>query len=291
MSFSVLLIENGFLRTAPFLRIYEAFEYAAEKLGYSLTRVTNDMLCPLPDQLPGTDAVLFWDKDVRLASQLERRGLPVFNGSRAIAVCDDKTLTWLSLLEQVPMPETVLAPMAYGQIADTGFLERIEARLGFPYVLKEGIGSFGQQVYLINSREEALACLKAAGERPVLFQRFVQEANGTDKRVYVVGGRCVAAMRRHAPPGDFRSNIGNGGTAEACNITPEEERVALRASRAFGLQFAGVDLLPSVQGPVVCEVNSNAHFTALSRIANVDIAREILIGLRHPIPIQSQENP
>ena len=275
-TFSLLLVENGFLRTPAFLRLYDSFEQAAKALDISLTRLTNDALCPLPDLVTAPDAVLFWDKDVRLAAQLERQGLAVFNSSESIAVCDDKTLTWLCLKDSVPMPETILAPMAYGQYADTGFLRRVEEQLGFPYILKEGIGSFGQQVYLIRSREEAVIRLKTAGERPVLFQRFIREAEGTDKRIYVVGDRCVAAMIRRAPPGDFRSNIGNGGTAEPCEVTDEEAWLALQTAKELDLVFAGIDILPSEQGPLICEVNSNAHFSALSQLTGVDIASAIL---------------
>ena len=92
----------------------------------------------------------------------------------------------------------------------------------------------------------------------------------------VVGGRAVAAMRRTAKDGDFRANITNGGTAEGIEPTPEQAELAVRAAKALGLDFAGVDLLDFDGEPVVCEVNSNAHFVNLYNACGVNVADEIM---------------
>ena len=272
------LIGNGFMKSAAFERLYAVLESAAKACGVLLTRRYNDEFCPFSGALfdAAPDFVLFWDKDVRLARQMEKQGLRLFNSAESIALCDDKTLTYLALQGAVPMPETILAPLTFTDYGAGDFLDRVAECLSYPYVMKEGLGSFGQQVYLIHEKSEALTLLNRIGEKPVLFQKFIRESAGCDVRVYVVGGRCTAAMERRSPTGDFRANIGGGGTAFQHALSAEEERIALLSAKRLGLTFGGVDLLMSENGPLLCEVNSNAHFAALSALTGVNPAINIL---------------
>src|SRR3989338_6502501 len=91
----------------------------------------------------------------------------------------------------------------------------------------------------------------------ILVQEFVKESAGTDIRAFVIGDKVVASMRRQAQPGEFRSNIHRGGTAEAVTLTPEESSTAIRAARCVGLKVAGVDIMRSNHGPAVLEINSS----------------------------------
>lgn len=277
-----LLVVNGFLHSAAFDKMYAALSEAADRAEITLDRTTNDALCPLDEGLflRGYQFALFWDKDVRLARALEMRGLPVFNSAESIRLCDDKTLTWLALNRKVLMPDTILAPLTYGGYEDASFLTRVGERLTYPYVIKEGFGSFGQQVFLADTLEKAREILARIGGRPALFQRFIAESAGRDARLYVVGGKCVAAMKRVNHSGDFRANIAGGGMAERYAPSSEEIRVALDAARALGLTFAGVDLLFSKDGPLLCEVNSNAHFTALTELTGVCPADDIFAEVK-----------
>ena len=84
-----------------------------------------------------------------------------------------------------------------------------------------------------------------------VVQEFIEEAKGADLRCFVVGDQVVAAMRRQAPEGDFRSNLHLGGSAAAAVATEQERDVAVRSARALGLEVAGVDLIRSRRGPLV----------------------------------------
>ena len=47
---------------------------------------------------------------------------------------------------------------------------------------------------------------------PILLSRnLFSEAKGADIRCFVIGDKVVAAMKRQAEPGEFRSNIHQGG--------------------------------------------------------------------------------
>ena len=224
--------------------------------------------------LQAGDYALFWDKDVRLARALEGMGVRLYNTAAAVAVCDDKAATHLELARRgVPMPRTLVAPMTYVNMDAQGdaFLRRGAETLGFPLVVKECFGSLGGQVYLARDRGQLCRLADTMGPKPFLLQQFVAASAGEDKRLYVVGGRVAAAMRRRSEM-DFRANIGNGGHGESCSPTAEEERLALECAAILGAEIAGVDLLQSETGPLVCEVNSNAHFAALTACTGVDVA-------------------
>lgn len=222
--------------------------------------------------------ILAWDKDVRLYRALQSAGCHVYNNPEGVAICDDKAATHLALASHnIPMPETWISPMTYVEYSEKGynFCKEAASSLGYPLVLKECFGSLGEQVYLIENEEEWKAKVAEMHHKPFLMQKFVQESRGNDKRLYVVGNRVVAAMKRHSDT-DFRANIGAGGTGEAYTPTKEEINLAVRCCEILGLHFGGVDLLDSKEGPLVCEVNASAHMAALTACTGVDVADAII---------------
>ena len=128
--FRGLMVVNAFLRTTKFDDLYHILLEAAQKAGMALDVMTNAELCCKTDstELDGYDFVLFWDKDVQLAMQLEARGMKLFNSAHSILWCDDKALTYLKLKEAgVPMPRTILAPKTFPAVGypDRSFLDNV----------------------------------------------------------------------------------------------------------------------------------------------------------------------
>ncbi len=144
-------------------------------------------------------------------------------------------------------------------------------------VVNEAFGSFGQQGYLCRTPEEAREQLQRIGGKKVIFQEFIESSFGRDLRLNVVGGRVIAAMMRFNEHGDFRANISNGGSMKPHSPTPAEEALAVRTAKLLGLDFCGVDLLFGRDGaPILCEVNSNAHFKSIFDCTGVDAADLIM---------------
>lgn len=279
--FRGLMVVNAFLRTTKFDDLYHILLASAQKAGMELDVMTNAELCSQTESpmLDDYDFVLFWDKDVQLAMQLEARGMKLFNSAQSILWCDDKALTFLKLKEAgVPMPRTILAPKTFPAVGypDRSFLDDVAKQLGFPMVVKECFGSFGQQVYLAPNMDELHALVCRLAGMPILFQELIQESYGHDIRINVVDGRVVASMHRRSTDGDFRSNLTRGGAMEICNPTEEQQSVAIRAAEALGLDFAGVDVLFGKDGPIICEVNSNPHFKTTLECTGVNMADEIM---------------
>ncbi|MCE5342184.1 MAG: RimK family alpha-L-glutamate ligase [Eubacteriales bacterium] len=278
-----LMVVNAFLHSSKFSELYTLLLHSAQQRGMEFSVRTNAELCTVVDTpafTPETyDFVLFWDKDVALATQLEQRGLPVFNSAQSILYCDDKALTYLALKRVgLPMPYTILAPKTFPSVGypETGFVDEAARQLGLPLVLKECFGSFGQQVYLLDDLESLRAKVVALAGTPMLFQQLVAESYGRDTRINVVGGRVAASTLRKSTNGDFRSNLTLGGSMKPYEATPAEAALALRAAKELGLTFAGVDVLFGKEGPLLCEVNSNAHFKTTLDCTGVNMATELL---------------
>lgn len=220
------------------------------------------------------DCCVYLDKDKYLSRMLELRGIRLFNSARAVQTCDDKMETYLALSGSgLRVPKTIPAPLSYTPNAplSAALIERIEGELTYPVVVKECYGSLGKGVYLARGREELVAIATRLKEKPHLFQEYIAESAGRDLRVIVVGGRALLAMKRTSE-GDFRSNAALGGKGEPYEANREQIAYAERAAIRLNLDFCGVDLLFGREGPVLCEVNSNAFFRTAEAVTGVNVA-------------------
>jgi ribosomal protein S6--L-glutamate ligase len=149
---------------------------------------------------------------------------------------------------------------------------------GAPLVIKLLEGTQGIGVVLAETRKAAESVIEAflGMKANIMVQEFIKEAGGADIRCLVVGDRVVAAMKRQAGEGEFRSNLHRGGTASLIRITPEERATAVKAAKTMGLNVAGVDILRSNRGPVVMEVNSSPGIQGIEESTNIDVAGKII---------------
>jgi len=154
-------------------------------------------------------------------------------------------------------------------------LEQVEP---YPIIIKLVTGTQGMGVILAENKANAESILEAfhTTKEKVIMQKFIKEAKGADIRAFVVNGEIVGAMKRQARPGDFRSNLHRGGTAEAIKLTSEEEETALRSVDILGLKVAGVDMLKTENGSLVLEVNASPGLEGIEGTTGADIAGKII---------------
>lgn len=147
-----------------------------------------------------------------------------------------------------------------------------------PHVIKLNEGTQGAGVMLTEKPSASRSVIEALRGlyANFLVQEFIAEAKGADLRCFVVGDRVVAAMRRQAPKGEFRSNLHRGGIAKGVRATAIEQDVAIRAARALGLGVAGVDLIRSKRGPLVLEVNASPGLEGIEEASGVDVAGDLI---------------
>lgn len=205
--------------------------------------------------------------------QFEMADVFALNGSDGISRSRDK-LRSLQILSRsgVGLPTTSFAH----SIQDVdGLLDVVG---GTPVVIKLLEGTQGLGVVLAETKKAAESVIGAFRQLDanILVQQFIKEAGGADIRAFVVGGKVIAAMRRKGAPGDFRSNLHRGGSAEVIKLTPSERSTAVRAAKAMGLNVAGVDLVQSEEGPMVLEVNSSPGLEGIENASGVDIADQVI---------------
>jgi ribosomal protein S6--L-glutamate ligase len=201
--------------------------------------------------------------------QFEMMGTWPLNESVAISRARDK-LRSLQILARagIGLPLTGFA----NSPDDTEDLIKLVG--GAPLVVKLLEGTQGKGVVLAETHKAAESLIDAFRELNANFlvQEFIKEAGGSDIRAFVMGERVVAAMKRTAKEGEFRSNLHRGGSAVVVRLTPEERSTAVRAAAKMGLNVAGVDLLRSNHGPVVMEVNSSPGLEGIEKATDKDIA-------------------
>jgi ribosomal protein S6--L-glutamate ligase len=149
---------------------------------------------------------------------------------------------------------------------------------GAPVVIKLLEGTQGIGVVLAETQQAAESVIEAfmGLKANILVQEYIREAGGADIRCLVVGDKVVAAMKRQAKAGEFRSNLHRGGSATLVKISPEERSVAVRAAKVMGLNVAGVDILRSNHGSVVMEVNSSPGLEGIEHATGKDVAGMII---------------
>jgi ribosomal protein S6--L-glutamate ligase len=205
-----------------------------------------------------------------VVNQFDLMGVPVLNAAIPIARSRDK-LRALQLLSRfgIDIPRTVMCR----------YRDEVEGAVrmvgGLPCIIKLIQGTQGIGVMIANTSAEVegmLDTLWTLGQE-ILLQELVAESRGKDVRALVVGDRVVAAMRRTARAGEFRSNIHRGGVAEALVLEREYSEAAVKAARVLGLEVAGVDMLEARSGPKIMEVNSSPGFEGLEASTGVDVAR------------------
>ncbi|MGB2078516.1 MAG: 30S ribosomal protein S6--L-glutamate ligase [Vibrio sp.] len=149
---------------------------------------------------------------------------------------------------------------------------------GAPVVIKLLEGTQGIGVVLAETRKAAESVVEAfmGLKANIMVQEYIKEAGGADIRCFVIGDRVIAAMKRQAPEGEFRSNLHRGGSASLVRITPEERKTAVTAAKVMGLNVAGVDILRSSRGPLIMEVNSSPGLEGIEKATGKDIAGMII---------------
>jgi ribosomal protein S6--L-glutamate ligase len=208
--------------------------------------------------------------------QFDMLGIPVLNTALAIARSRDK-LRAMQLLtrKDLDIPITVCTKTA----------SHIDAALalvgGPPAIVKLHQGTQGIGVMLAETRQAVESTLEAFWTlgQDIILQEFIAESRGKDVRAIVVGKRVVAAMRRRAQKGEFRSNLHRGAEPEAIpldQLDPRYTKAAIEACKVMALEVAGVDMLETRGGPKILEINSSPGLEGIERATGQNVAGAVI---------------
>lgn len=208
-----------------------------------------------------------------VVESLQKAGHKVINGSEGLFLAKNKLKQHIHLSEaKIPTPNWAIAHSPKQAC-------EVVKEIGFPCMIKVAFGTLGTGVFYAENLETfspIVDYLAIRDGNPVIIQEFIKEANRKDVRIFVIGDKVVAAMERKASKGDVRSNIGKGAEGQPIELTSDEIDLAIKTTKAFDLDIAGVDILRSNRGPLVIEINANPGFKELEQAVNVDVASAIV---------------
>lgn len=234
----------------------------------------NGNILDLPDAVlvrTGTDTNY---RALCLLRQLESFGVPVLNSSDSITKSRDKLLSGQILAQaNIPTPRTMLVNFPIN-------VEIIEEEIGFPCVIKIVIGTHGKGVYLCQNRQSFVKIMELiesiGSSKDLIVQEFISSGELFDLRVWVIGGNSLIAMKRTAPPGDFRTNITVGGIGTPYPLNDEIRELSKKTAEVLGLDITGIDLLYDGTKFLVCEANSSPNFKGIDQSCQTDMSTTIV---------------
>lgn len=208
-----------------------------------------------------------------IVKQFEMNG--VFSTARSLGITRARNkVRTLQIMDRkgIPIPETLFS------INPDNIEEQIKILGGTPVIIKLQEGTQGMGVILAETKKSARSILDTfyKMDTSILMQEYIEEANGEDIRIIVVGNKVVASMKRTSALEEFRSNVHRGADTMAIIPTPKEQDIAINAVKYLGLGVAGVDLLRSNRGPLLIEVNASPGLNGIESATEINVAREII---------------
>lgn len=218
------------------------------------------------------EQVIFRMNALHVAQEL---GVKVVNSPRTLEIAIDKWLT-LDFMRRarLEIPRTIVCQ------SREAALEAFES-LGRDVVVKPLFGGEGRGIVRVDNIDIAwrvFSTLEQLGA--VLYVQEFLPHHGYDLRLLIVGNQ-IYSVARHAPTGDWRTNLSRGGAAVPYKASESQINVAKEAAAAIGGAIVGVDILPTKDGrDVVLEVNAVPGWRGTAKALNIDIANTILEELR-----------
>lgn len=213
------------------------------------------------------DFVLMRDYNYPISTQLENLGIRVINSTASMQNSINKALTSQLLVKnKVATPKFLFTRSENYDYIHSYFHKK-------KFVMKKIDGSQGLGVYLIENREDYKKAFDEINEE-YFCQEFIETSYGRDIRVYVLGNRVLGCVKRISDT-SFKSNFSLGGRVEKFELNDAVLEISLKAARALGLDFCGIDLLMTQDSYTVCEVNGNAGFRTITQVSDIDIPMEL----------------
>jgi ribosomal protein S6--L-glutamate ligase len=258
---------------------YMKLDANSPEIRYRGGNILNEFDAIIPRIKP---AVTFYG--CALIRQFDNLGVFCLNTAEAITQSRDKLFaSQLFAKFDIHIPITGFAKSPL----DTKDLIRMVN--GAPLIIKLLESTQGKGVVLAETNKAAESVINAfkSVQTNILVQEFIKEANGQDIRCFVVDGRVVASIQRQAEKGEFRANIHQGGKASIVKITPEEKKLAIKASKVLNLAVAGVDIIRSNKGPLLLEVNSSPGLEGIENATGKDIANTLITAIEKKLKFKS----
>ncbi len=230
--------------------------------------VTGFNVCLLRSFGPGSCEQL--TRRISLVEHMEVSGIRVVNPCYAFRRARDKYATQYTLAAAgLPVPSTHTTESLADAYAAT-------ARFG-ETIYKPILGSMGKGSLRFTDPDLAYNAFRMLDRysQPLILQKYVENP-GRDARVFIIGDRVAGSAFKYRAKGSWKTNVAQGGTMVGEEVPQEIRGLGLRASKAMGLDYSGVDVIESPEGPVVLEVNASPGWQALNVATDKKMADQIV---------------
>ena len=230
--------------------------------------VTDAKLCFLRSYGPGSCEQT--TRRISLLEHMEMAGIKVINSSYPFRRARDKYATQYTLKHHgLPIPITFVTeslPRAYELTQEMGEV-----------IYKPILGSMGRGSMKFTDTDLAYNAYRTLDrlQHPLVIQKYVKNP-GRDIRVFVIGGKVAGAVYKYLPDNNWKSNVAQGGKMVEEPINEEILKLGVKATEVMGLEYAGVDLLESPEGPLVLEVNASPGWQGIKSATGKDFAQMIV---------------
>ena len=200
---------------------------------------------------------------------LKVMNVPVYNDGHAIERSVDKGMTSF-LLHNADLPTPLTWVLRNRE--DALSIAEDELKKGNLLISKPLFGSQGAGIRRIEKTTDLFWLTNSRGV--YYLQRFVHcSGEGfSDNRVFVVNGQAVAAMRRRGK--SWLNNVARGASCERIDLNAEMAELAVNATKALVMDYAGVDIIQDKDGHyTIIEVNSIPAWKGLESVCDVSIAQ------------------
>jgi len=231
--------------------------------------VSDADLCMLRSFGPGSCEQL--TRRISLLEHMELAGIRVMNPCYPFRRSRDKYATQYTLLHNdLPVAETVTTESLARAYEHTSLMDG-------KIVYKPILSSMGKGSMRFENTDLAYNAYKMLDrmQHPFLIQRFIENP-GRDIRVFVIGGEVASAVYKYVPEGGWKSNVAQGGKMVEEKISQKILELGLKATKAMRLDYCGVDIIESPEGPVILEVNAAPGWQGLKEATGLDIAVKII---------------
>ncbi|MCW4012436.1 MAG: RimK family alpha-L-glutamate ligase [Candidatus Bathyarchaeota archaeon] len=230
--------------------------------------VTDFDLCFLRSFGPGSTEQV--TRRISLMEHMEVAGIRVINSTYPFRRSRDKYSTQYTLQAAgIPIPKTFTTESLARAYEHTQEM--------VPVIYKPILSSMGRGSMKFDDTDLAYNAYKMLDRlyHPIIIQGYIKNP-GRDIRIFVVGDQCIGAVYKYIPEGHWKSNVAQGGKMVEEEMSQEIIELGFKANKAMGLDYSGVDILESEDGPVVLEVNAAPGWQGLKDATGKDVAELIV---------------
>jgi ribosomal protein S6--L-glutamate ligase len=238
------------------------------RFWFGREEVSDYDLCFLRSFGPGSTEQA--TRRISMMEHMEVAGIKVINSTYPFRRSRDKYATQYTLQASgIPIPKTYTTESlarAYEQTQEM-----------LPLIYKPILSSMGKGSIKFNDTDLAYNAYRTLDRlhHPLIIQGYI-ETSGRDIRVFIIGDECVGAVYKYIPEGQWKSNVAQGGKMVEEEMESEIIELGFKATRAMGLDYSGVDILESKNGPIVLEVNASPGWQGLKKVIGKDIAELVV---------------